>query len=592
MNDRLPRKLAAILYADVAGYSRLTGADEDATHKTLNKYLDLFSQTIESHHGQVMHYAGDAILARFEAAVDALSCASVVQQQLAEYNEDLPENSQLHFRIGLNLGDVIEDRGEIYGDGVNIAARLESLADPGGICVSDAVRTAVQKKLDLNYEEMGDQSLKNIEEPVRAYRVLMDIRSSAIPGSTGAESSSSSLEFSVPDRPSVAILPFKSLGSDPDQDYLADGIRLGIQATLVQLSGLFLVNAPALNTYRDSDATATSVGTELDVRYILEGAVQQAGDRIRVTVQLTDVDTKQTIWAERYDRIVDDVFKLQDEITREVISALNIKLIKAESYRVWFEKITSPEAREYFYRGSSYLYGGNKEDNALARQMYEELYRVQPDSVIGPSNISITHWLDAFFNWTDNPDESIRQAAEWAKKAMQYDDNNGIGHAVYGHLQLLDGQYDEALTACSKGVELRASCPVAHGLMGLVLNYCGDARMAVKSLREALQLEKIYPAWMINVLAVAYRDCGEVELSISAAKESMRLNPQKDDAQLILCSNYKLAADHEQARSTADNIIASNPTFRLADYAKRQPYKHPAPLNRVIDALREAGLPE
>ena len=592
MNDRLPRKLAAILYADVAGYSRLTGADEDATHKTLNKYLDLFSQTIESHHGQVMHYAGDAILARFEAAVDALSCASVVQQQLAEYNENLPENSQLHFRIGLNLGDVIEDRGEIYGDGVNIAARLESLADPGGICVSDAIRSAVQKKLDLNYEEMGDQSLKNIEEPVRAYRVLMDIRSSAIPGSTGAESSSSSLEFSVPDRPSVAILPFKSLGSDPDQDYLADGIRLGIQATLVQLSGLFLVNAPALNTYRDSDATATSVGTELGVRYVLEGAVQQAGDRIRVTVQLTDVDTKQTIWAERYDRIVDDVFKLQDEITREVISSLNIKLIKTESYRVWFGKLASPEAREYFYRGSSYLYGGNMEDNALARQMYEELYRVQPDSVIGPSNISVTHWLDAFFNWTDNPDESIRQAAEWAKKAMQYDDNNGIGHSVYGHLQLLDGQYDEALATCSKGVELRTSCPLAHGLMGLVLNYCGDARMAVKSLREALQLEKIYPAWMINVLAVAYRDCGEVELSISAAKESMRLNPQKDEAQLILCSDYKLAADHEQARSTADNIIASNPTFRLADYAKRQPYKHPAPLNRVIEALRDAGLPE
>ena len=592
MNDRLPRKLAAILYADVAGYSRLTGADEDATHKTLNKYLDLFSQTIESHHGQVMHYAGDAILARFEAAVDALSCASVVQQQLAEYNEDLPENSQLHFRIGLNLGDVIEDRGEIYGDGVNIAARLESLADPGGICVSDAIRSAVQKKLDLNYEEMGDQSLKNIEEPVRAYRILMDIRSSTIPGSTGAESSSSSLEFSVPDRPSVAILPFKSLGSDPDQDYLADGIRLGIQATLVQLSGLFLVNAPALNNYRDSDATATSVGTELGVRYVLEGAVQQAGDRIRATIQLTDVDTKQAIWTERYDRIVNDVFKLQDEITREVISALNIKLIKTESYRVWFGKIASPEAREYFYRGSSYLYGGNLEDNALAREMYEGLYRVQPDSVIGPSNISITHWLDAFFNWTDNPDESIRQAAEWAKKAMQYDDNNGIGHAVYGHLLLLDGQYDEALTACSKGVELRASCPVAHGLMGLVLNYCGDARMAVKSLREALQLEKIYPAWMINVLAVAYRDCGEVELSISAAKESMRLNPQKDDAQLILCSDYKLAADHEQARSTADNIIASNPTFSLADYAKRQPYKHPAPLNRVIDALREAGLPE
>ena len=402
MGNRLPRKLAAVLYADVAGYSRLTGDDEDATHKTLNKYLDLFSQSIESHNGQVMHYAGDAILARFEAAVDALSCASVVQQQLAEYNEDLPEERQLHFRIGLNLGDVIEDRGEIYGDGVNIAARLESLAEPGGICVSDAIRSAVQKMLDLNYEEMGDQSLKNIEEPVRAYRVLMVTRSSAVSGAKGVESSSSSLEFSLPERPSIAILPFKSLGSDLDQDYLADGIRLGIQATLVQLSGLFLVNAPTLNAYRERDVTATSVGVELGVRYVLEGAVQQAGDSIRATVQLTDVDTKQTIWAESYDRIIDDVFKLRDEITREVISALNIKLIKGESYRIWFGKLNSPEAREYFYRGSSYIYGGNKEDNALARKMYKKLYHVQPDSVIGPSNISVTHWLDAFFNWPDN----------------------------------------------------------------------------------------------------------------------------------------------------------------------------------------------
>jgi len=592
MENRLPRKLAAVLYADVAGYSRLTGDDEDATHKTLNKYLDLFSQSIESHNGQVMHYAGDAILARFEAAVDALSCASVVQQQLAEYNEDLPEERQLHFRIGLNLGDVIEDRGEIYGDGVNIAARLESLAEPGGICVSDAIRSAVQKMLDLNYEEMGDQSLKNIEEPVRAYRVLMVTRSSAVSGAKGVESSSSSLEFSLPERPSIAILPFKSLGSDLDQDYLADGIRLGIQATLVQLSGLFLVNAPTLNAYRERDVTATSVGVELGVRYVLEGAVQQAGDSIRATVQLTDVDTKQTIWAESYDRIIDDVFKLQDEITREVISALNIKLIKGESYRIWFGKLNSPEAREYFYRGSSYLYGGNKEDNALARKMYKKLYRVQPDSVIGPSNISVTHWLDAFFNWTDNPAESVKQAASWAEKAMQYKDNNGLGHAVFGHLKLLDGQYEDALTACSKGVELRSSCPLAHGLMGLVLNYCGDARGAVKKLREALQLEKVYPAWMINVLAAAYRDCGDVELSISAAKESIRLDPKKDDAQLILCSDYKLAADHEMAHSTADKIIASNPTFSLADYAKSQPYKHPAPLDRVIEALREAGLPE
>ena len=592
MNDRLPRKLAAILYADVAGYSQLTGADEDATHKTLSKYLDLFSHAIESHRGQVMHYAGDAILARFEAAVDALSCAFAVQQQLAEHNEDLPEDSQLHFRVGLNLGDVIEDRGEIYGDGVNIAARLESLAKPGGICVSDAIRSAAQKKLDLNYEEMGDQSLKNIEEPVRAFRVLMDTKSSAVSGSTGIESSSSPLEFSLPDRPSVAILPFKSLGSDSDQDYLADGIRFGIQATLVQLPELFLVNPIALNAYREKDITALSAGIELDVRYVLEGTVQQAGDRIRATVQLTDVSTKQAIWAERYDRILDDVFKLQDEITWEVITSLNVKLQKSEIGRIWFGKLTNPKAREYFYRGMSHLYAINKEDNAVARHMLEELYRVQPDSVTGPSNIAVTHYFDAAFGWTDSPDESFKQAARWAKIAMQYEDNNGIGHAIFGYLQFIKGNYDEALSICAKGVELRSSCPLAHGILGLVRNYYGDARAAVKSLREALQLERVYPTWLIDVLAAAYRDCGEVEHSISAAKESVRLDPEKNDARLILCSDYQLAADHDQARRIAEEIIDSDPTFRLSTYAEKQPYKNPEVLERVLESLRATGLPE
>ncbi len=592
MEERLPRKLAAILYADVAGYSQLTGDDEDATHRSLTEYLDLISTTIDFHRGQVMHYAGDAVLAKFEAVVDAVSSATDIQTQLAERNEGLPDERKVRFRIGVNLGDVIEDRGDIYGDGVNIAARLESLADPGGICISDAVRSAVRKKLDLVYKDMGEQALKNIEEPVHAYRVFHGDWAPATPGPANAAPNASSLEFSLPDRPSVAILPFKSLGSDSDQDYLAEGIRFGIQATLVQLSGLFLVNAPALNAYRDRDISAVSAGTELDVRYVLEGAVQQADNRIRATLQLTDVDTKQTIWAERYDRVVDDVFKLQDEISREVVESLNIKLLSNETNRVWFGKLTSSEAREYYYRGSSHLYEGNEKDNAIARDMFEELYRVQPDSVLGPSNVSVTHWLDASFGWTESPTNSLEQASVWAKKAMQYEDNNGIGHAVYGHLQLLDGKYDEAIAICSKGVELRSSCPLAHGLLGLVLNYCGDARAAVKNVREALGLERVYPAWMINVLAAAYRDCGEVELSISAAKESVRLDPQKNDARLILCSDYNLAAIHDQARSVADEIIAKDPTFRLSTYAKSQPYKNPEPLERVIGSLREAGLPD
>jgi len=584
--EQVQRRLVAILAADVVGYSRLMDVDEETTLHTLRAYRQIIDGLVASHSGRVFGTAGDSVIAEFASPVEAVRCAVEIQQNLEESNADLPKDSLMRFRIGVNLGDVMVEGDDLLGDGVNVASRLEGLADTGGICISGTVYDQVAGKISQGFEFMGAQTLKNIEAPVRAYRVVTDQGLSETPARARA------LEFAPPDRPSVAILPFKSLGSDPDKGYIADGIRFGISATLVQLSGLFLIHAPVLNAYREKDVSAASVGAELDVRYILEGAVQQAGNRIRVTVQLTDADAKQTIWAERYDRVLDDVFELQDEITREVISSLNIELLTNETNRVWFGKLTSPEAKEYYYRGASHFYELNKDDNVTARHMFEELNRVQPDSVVGPSYISVTHWLDAFFGWTDPSAGSIEQAATWAKKAMQYEDNNGIGHAVFGHLQLLDGKYDEALVTCLKGTELRSSCPLAHGLLGLVLNYCGDAEAAVKSVREALQLEKVYPAWLIDILAAAYRDCGEVELSIPTAKESMRLNPRNNDARLILCSDYNLAADHDQARRVADEIIASDPAFRLSDYAKSQPYKNPAALERLIAGLREAGLPD
>jgi adenylate cyclase len=304
------------------------------------------------------------------------------------------------------------------------------------------------------------------------------------------------------------------------------------------------------------------------------------------------VGTGQAIWAESYDRVLDDIFELQDEITREVITSLNIKLLSNERSRVWVRKFQNPQAHQYFYRGMSHFYEGNKEDNAAAREMFEKLYEVQPESVMGPSNISVTHWIDGFFNWTDSRADSYTQAEKWATKAIQYEDNNGLGHAVLGYLQVLKGQYEEALETCSKGVELRASCPLAHGMLGLVLNYNGHARAAVRSIREALHLQRVYPPWMINFLAAAYRDCGDVDMSISAAKESLRLSPEKNDAQLILCSDYEFAADRQKASEVAESIIDSNPTFSLTAYAKSLPYKDPATLDHLIVALREAGLPE
>ncbi len=558
----------------------------------LSEFLDLISARIQSHHGQVMHFAGDAVLAKFDAIVDALSSAIEIQDELIARNKSLTEDSQVHFRIGINLGDVIEDRGDIYGDGVNIAARLEALAKPGGICISEAVRSTIKDTLDVEYEEMGEQALKNIENPVKAYSVLTRGALKNSKKSGDQKSESVALDFKSPDRPSIAILPFKCLSSGPDQDYLADGIRLGIQASLVQLTGLFLINVRALNAYKSREIPAVEAGNELGVAYIFEGTVQQAGDRVRATVQLTEVVTGRAIWAENYDRVLDDIFDLQDEITREVISSLNIKLLSGEIGRIWAKKITNPKAHQYFYRGLSHLYEGKKEDNQIAREMFEKLYEIEPNFVAGPSNIAVTYWNDGFFNWTNSQSESYALAEKWAVKAAQYEDNNGLGHAVLGYLQLLKGRHEEALDTCTKAMELRASCPLANVMRGLVLNYIGDSTAAVRDIREALHLQRVYPPWMINFLATAYRDSGDLDLSISAAKESLRLAQERNDAQLILCSDYEISADHQNAASVAENIIGQDPSFSLAKYAGSLPYKNSATLERVVGALREAGLPD
>lgn len=586
---RVQRRLAVILAADVVGYSRLMDVDEEATLRTLKSHRQIIDGLVTSYGGRVFGSAGDSVIVEFSSPVEAVRCAVEIQQNLEKSNADLPEDRRMRFRIGVNLGDVMVEGDDLLGDGVNVASRLEGLTDTGGICISGTVYDQIAGKISQAFEFMGEQTLKNIKGPVRVYRVFTE---RAQPVTSASGRASAALEFAPPERPSIAIVPFKSLGADRDKDYIADGIRFGISATLTQLSGLFLVHAPALNVYRGKDVSAQSVGEEVDALYILEGAVQQAGNRVRVTVQLTDIDAKKIILAEHYDRVLVDIFALQDEITREVISTLNIKLATNERNRVWFSKLTSPEAVEYYYRGASHFYELNKYENATARNLFEQLYWVQPDSVVGPSYVSVTHWMDAFFDWTDPEAGSMEQAAAWAKKAMQYEDNNGIGHAVFGHLLLLDGKYDEALATCSTGAKLRSSCPLAHGLLGLVLNYCGDAKSAVMSVKEALQLEKVYPIWLIDILAVAYRDCGDVELSIPAAKESLRLNSQNNDARVILCSDYKLTAHDDQARRVADEIIASDPAFRLSDYAKSQPYKNPAALDRLMNILREAGLPD
>lgn len=589
----MQRRLAAILSADLAGYSRLMHEDEEGTLAALKAHRgELIEPKIAAYGGRIVKTIGDGVLLEFSSAVDAVRCAVEIQREMARRNEGVTDRRRMLFRMGINLGDVLVEGEDIYGDGVNVAARLETLSDPGGICISHRVYEQVAGKIAANIHDIGEQALKNIEAAVHAYRIETAASATAATGRRHVSPASPGFEFSRRERPSIALLPFRNLSGDPAQDYLAEGLRLGILSSLVQLSGLFLIGTEAVNGYREREAPAAQIACEVGVRYVLGGAVQRTGDRIRATLQLTDVEAREIIWAERYDRVLDDLFKMQDEITQEVIISLDVELLGREHDRIWFSQLTGPESRELYLRGISHLYAGTKDDNAAAGRMFEELARVQPDTVHGPGCAALTHWLDAYFGWAESASRSRDRALEWAEKALTYKQNNGFGYVVLGHLQLFEGKHDEALKNCRVAADLRASCPLAFGLLSSVQTYCGDPQEAVKNAREALQLERIYPPWLINILAAAYRDGGKVGLSIPAAKEATRLDPEQTDARIILCSDYALGGARDQARDMANEITGLDPSFRLSSYAASQPYKDAATLDRLIDNLREAGLPE
>jgi len=358
------------------------------------------------------------------------------------------------------------------------------------------------------------------------------------------------------------------------------------------LSGLFLVGTDAVNGYRNRDVAPAQAGLEAGVRYVLSGAIQQAGQRFRATLHLTDVVANEIVWSERYDKDIDDLFKVQDEITQEVLVSLDVHLIGGESSRIWFDDITTPKVRELFHRGVSHVYAGTKDDNAAALRHLQELHRVQPHTDHASSLISYIHLTDAMFGWSKSESQSLDQATKWAETAVGFEKNNGIGHIVMGHLKLLAREHDQALAHCNLATEIRASCPFAHGMLANVLNYCGVSLDAVKHAREALLIERIYPPWLINILAAAYRDSGKIGLSIPAAKEALRLEPEQTEARVILCSDYNLEGLRDSAQEAAKELIVADPTFRLSTYAERQPYKYQETLDQLIEVLSDAGLPD
>jgi adenylate cyclase len=583
----MERRLAAILAMDVVGYSRLMGQSEAATLAALRTHRqELVDPEIGRHGGRLVSTSGDGALVEFSSVVAAVECAVAIQQGMGERNRDVPRERRIEFRMGINLDEVIVDGDDILGDGVNVAGRLETFAEPGTVCISGSVFGHVKNRLDLRFEDLGDQHFKNIAEPVRTFRI-----SCAAAGFPYADFFATCESLPLPQKPSIAIMPFANLSSDPAQDYLADGLRLDIQAALVKASGLFLIAPNTVARYRHAKISAADAGRQMGVRYVLEGAVRRSGQRMRATVELTDVLARQIVWAEQYDRVLDDGLAVQDEITAEVLKALDVKLASGEKWLL-HSTLKSLEAIDFFYQGLSRFYAGTKDDNTAAREMFEHVARLQPDSAVGPAYLCFTHWVDAFRGWTDSEERSLTQAARWAEKAVKHRKSNGLAHIVLASIHLLKRRHDDALANCYKAVDLRPNCPTANSYLANVLHYCGRSAEAVTKLNEAIRITPVYPPWYMSLLAAAYRESGQLGQSITAARHGIQLNPGDLEPRLVLCSDYILAGQPQQARRAAQEIVAIEPTFSTGRYVAGQPYREAQTLQRLASSLRAAGLPE
>ena len=626
MGERLPRRLAAILYADVAGYSRLTGEDEDATHRILSRYLDLIASTIDSHRGLVMHYAGDAVLAKFDAVVDAMSAAVAIQNELKTRNEDLPGERKVQFRIGVNMGDVIEDRGDIYGDGVNVAARLESLAEPGGICISGTVFDAIGQRLPIGYEYLGEHQVRNISDPVRVYRadlapgearrgvrlpprrrvIAYVLLASALAAGTALvwmaswspteePISEEQLAFPLSEKPSIAVLPFENLTGAQAHEHIADGISESIITALSKTRDMFVIARNSAFTYKDRAVKVQQVSRELGVRYVLEGSVQMAGERLRISAQLIDALEGQHLWAEQYDRDLENLLDVLDEITHEIAVALQVELTRGQQVRLWASGTDNHEAWGYVSRAIPLFWRFRKEDNARARALFEKAVAIDSDYAVAWTWLAGTHLMDAAEGWLPPGSESYRQAIELAHKALELDDSNPLVHALLGELHGHRGQFGKSIAALEKAVALGPSNALVHILMADNLQEAGRAEEAVRYAEKATRLEPYYPAPYLGILARAYHAAGRYEDALAAAELLLARsrkgegNPQMALPALIFAC-LELGREAE-ARAYAKELYRLQPTLSLSGRANSQRlYEDRAGLERLWGLLRTTGV--
>jgi len=581
----LKQRLAAILAADVAGYSRLMAADERTTVAALDAARAVFSRRIETNQGRVIDMAGDSVLAVFETAIGAVSAALAVQQELHASSSAVPEDRRMQFRIGVHLGDVIEKAdGTIYGDGVNIAARLEGLAEPGGISVSESIRAAVKGKVSASFEDRGAQTVKNIAEPVHAFAVRTHGNAPA-----GAARAAAEIDRSPSDKPSIAVLPFTNMSGDPEQEYFADGITEDIITDISKISGLFVIARNSSFTFKKQSVDVKDVGRKLGVRHVLEGSVRKAGMKVRINVQLINAETGGHVWAERYDRDLEDIFAMQDEVTRRIVDALKVNLTSSEQARREARGKVNAEAYDYLVRGRSCLLQFSAEAAVEGRAMLERALAIDAGLAAAYAYLAILYCTEYVNGWNNPGPDHLERALELARKALAADEFNPISpHALAITLMWLR-RLDEAERAVQRAIELDPNMADAYGILGNVLDFSGQHEKAIKRFEQAMQLDPQFDLWI--------HACGRAQFALerydqaeASFKRRLIRMPRSDVTRAYLASLYGHTGRREEARQMWRELMAINPKYSLEQVRRVMPYKSPATLDRLVNGLRKAGL--
>jgi adenylate cyclase len=623
-DEGFKRKLTTIFSADVVGYSRLMEDNEEATIQTLNAYRNSMSTLIEQHRGRVVDMTGDNLMAEFSSVVDAVRCAVETQKEIKERNADLPENRRMLFRIGVNLGDIVEEGDRIYGDGVNIAARLEGLAEGGGICISGTAYDQLKNKLQLGYHYLGEHSVKNIAAPVRVYKVLME--SEAVGKIIGEKrktkrwmgvaaavvlliglagwylyieqakrvepASVEKMAFPLPDKPSIVVLPFDNLSGNPEAESIADGISDSIITALSKTPKMFVISRNSAFTYKGKPVKVRQVSEEMGVRYVLEGSLQKSNDQLRINVQLIDAIAGNHLWAEKYDRSMQDIFALQDDITMKIITALQVKLSHGEQANIIAKGTKNLEAYLKVLQGMQQYQRVNREGDAMAKKLAKEAISLDPSYPAAYYLLSRAQSREGLLGTTKSPQMSIKLSIENAKKAISLDDSFADAQAHLGWVYTLIRQHDKGIAAAERALSLNPSSAKTCAYLAITLNYAGRHEQAIEFFKKAIRLSPIPSVNDLFSLCVACRDAGLYEEGISVAKKAVELEPDSLYAHTCLASCYALLGQNDKAKFEAAEVMRIDPKFSVANIKRQAPYRDQADTELLIQSLRMAGLPE